>query len=262
MRSDTLRQVVTLVAFVVTLGVNGAANALPINGQMTAQISDSFHVHVIPAGYVFAIWGLIYVVQATYAVWQVLPRNREDEVARALGWLPALSGVLNIAWLLLFHYEVFVLTVPVIVAFLVTLVVINQRLWAHRASLTGSRYWTVRAPWAVYVGWLTVATIANIAQTLQSVGFTGFGIEPTLLAALVLLTGTAIAARWVVRFRDTAYGLVIAWAYVGVVVKEADAPFVVAAAGLGAAVALGLAVRSWLGNRTGSGQPGLRATAA
>jgi hypothetical protein len=88
----------------------------------------------------------------------------------------------------------------------------------------------------VYLGWITVATIANIAQTLAWLGFTGFGIEPTILAAAVLLTGTAIAATFVRRFRDVAYGLVIVWAYVGVAVKEQDTPAVVIAAGIGAAL--------------------------
>jgi len=191
---------------------------------------------VVPAGYVFAIWGLIYVLLAAFTAWQALPRNREDPTLRDLGWLPALSGVLNATWIVLFQYEVFALTVPVIVALLVTLIAIHLRLWARRDSLHGTPYWTVRAPFSVYLGWITVATIANVAQTLSALGFTGFGIDPVLIAAAVLLLGLAIAVRFVTRFRDAAYGLVIVWAYAGIVVKESGNVPVAATAGLGAAV--------------------------
>jgi len=261
MRSDSLRQLVTVLSFLVTLTVNAAANALPINGQTTASISDRFAVHVIPAGYVFAIWGVIYVLLAAFTTWQALPRNREDATLRALGWLPALSGALNAVWLLLFQYEMFALTVPVMLALLVTLIAIHLRLWEHRDALHGTTYWTVRAPWSVYLGWITVATIANIAQAGAALGFDGFGIDPVLIAAAVLLVGLAIAARFVWRFRDAAYGLVIVWAYGGIVVKESGAVPVAVAAGLGALVVAALVARSLIRSER-SGTPRGAAAAA
>jgi len=249
MRSDTLRQAVTVLAFLLTMTVNVAANALPINGQLTAEISDRFSVYVIPAGYVFAIWGLIYVLLGAFTTWQALPRNREDETLRSLGWLPALSGVFNTVWILLFQYEQFALSVPVIVGLLVTLIAIHLRLWNHRDALHGTRYWVVRAPFSVYLGWVTVATIANVAQTLSALGLTGFGLDPALLAAAVLLVGLAIAATFVTRFRDAAYGFVIVWAYAGIVVKESDTTLVAGAAGLGALVVLALVIVALARNR-------------
>jgi benzodiazapine receptor len=242
MRSDTLRQLVTVLTYLLTMVVNVAANALPINGQLTAEISDRFTVFVIPAGYVFAIWGVIYLFLGAFTVWQALPRNREDATLRSLGYLPALSGVLNAVWVVLFQYELFVLTVPVMLALLVTLITIHLRLWARRDAMRGTSFWMVRVPFSIYLGWITVATIANIAQTLDSLGFTAFGIEPTVVASAVLLVGLAIAATFVYRFRDVPYGLVIVWAYVGIVVKEQDTALVPVVAGVGAAVIAGLVV--------------------
>jgi hypothetical protein len=258
MRSDTLRQVVTTVSFLVTVAINGAANALPINGLRTAEISDRFNVLVIPAGYVFSIWGLIYLLLGAYTVWQALPRNRADSTLRALGYLPALSGVLNATWVLLWHYELFPLTVPVMLGLLVTLIAIHLRLWDRRDDLHGTAYWAVRAPWSVYLGWITVATIANIAQTLAAVGFDGFGVEPSVLASAVLLVGLAIAARFVARFGDVAYGMVIAWAYAGVAVKEQETLLVAATAAVGALVIAALAVRAFAQGRPAA--PGGRVT--
>jgi len=251
MRSDTRRQAATLVSFLAVMVSNIAANALPINGITTREISDQFNVYVIPAGYVFAIWGVIYVLLGAFTTWQALPRNRENGVLRAMGSLPALSGVFNTAWILLWQYEVFALTVPVMLGLLGTLIAIHLRLWAHRDELRGTTYWTVRAPWSVYLGWITVATIANVAQSLSWAGFTGFGIDPTILAAVVLFTGTAIAATFVTRFRDVAYGLVIVWAYIGVAVKEQGTAAVVIAAGLGAALVGILAVAALVKGRAG-----------
>lgn len=240
MSSDRTRQLLTVVVFLITVAINGAANALPINGQLTAEISDRFRVFVIPAGYVFAIWGLIYLLLGAFTVDQARPSRAADPTLRRLGWLPAVTGVLNSVWVLFFQYEVFVLTVPVMVALLVTLIAINAITFADRARLRGAWAWTVRIPFSVYLGWITVATIANIAQTLDAVGFDGFGVQPEIIASVVLLVGIAIAATFVWRFADIAYGLVIVWAYAGIVVKEAQTPLVPIIAGAGAALIGGL----------------------
>lgn len=250
MEGDRPRRILTVLAFIVTLAVNGAANALPINGQTTGAISDRFEVYVIPAGYVFAIWGVIYVGLLAYTIFQAV--RGDHPVVRRLGWLPAISGVLNTTWLLLFQYEQFVLTVPLMVALLVTLILIHLRLWSVRDRLDAVSRLTVRIPFSVYLGWITVATIANIAQTLSAVGFDGFGIEPVLIASAVLLVGLAIASRFVWRFGDVAYGLVIIWAYVGIVVQEADTAMVPLVAGASALVVTGLVVMQFVRHPTES----------
>jgi benzodiazapine receptor len=251
MRSDTLRQVGTVLSFLLTMVTSVAANALPINGQRTGEISDRFQVFVIPAGYVFSIWGLIYLLLAAFTAWQALPRNREDETLRSLGWLPALTGVLNATWVLLFQYEVFALTVPVMIALLLTLIAIHLRLWDRRERLRGTPFWVVRVPFSVYLGWITVATIANIAQAGAALGIRAPDDVSAVLAAAVLLVGLAIATRFVYRFRDAAYGLVIVWAYVGIAVKEQDTAVVALVAAVGAVVVAALVVRAVV--RPGSG---------
>ncbi|HEU0245170.1 MAG TPA: tryptophan-rich sensory protein [Candidatus Limnocylindrales bacterium] len=256
MRSDTTRQVVTVLTFLLTMTVNVAANALPMNGLRTAEISDRFHVYVIPAGYVFSIWGVIYLLLAAFTVWQALPRNRSDEVLRSLGWLPALSGLLNSAWVVLFQYELFALTVPVMLALLLTLIAIHLRLWAHRDRVRGTAFWVVRVPFSVYLGWITVATIANIAQAGAALGIGSPGETSAIIASGVLLVGLAIASRFVYRFRDAAYGLVIVWAYVGIVVKEQDTAIVALVAALGALLVAVLVVRAiTLRHTAGPGAP-------
>jgi hypothetical protein len=264
MDQDRRRQLATVVTFVITVVINALANALPINGQQTGAISDRFDVLVIPAGYVFSIWGLIYLLLAAFTLDQARPSRATDPTLRRLGWLPALTGVLNTTWLLLFQYELFVLTVPVMIALLITLIRINAITFADRGRLTGAARWTVRLPFSVYLGWITVATIANIAQTLDSVGFDAFGIEPTLVASVVLLVGIAIALTFVWRFSDVAYGAVIVWAYAGIAVKEMATPLVPIVAVLGAVIVAALVVLTAATSRrpAATSMVGVRATEA
>jgi benzodiazapine receptor len=231
---DRRRQIAIVITYVITLAINGAANALPINGQTTAAISDRFEVFVIPAGYVFSIWGLIYLLLTAFVIDQARPSRAGDPTLRRLGWLPVVANLTNALWVLLFQYELFVLTVPVMIVLLVTLIRINAITFADRQRLVGVSRWTVRLPFSVYLGWITIATIANIAQTLQAVGVAVDPAVAPVIAAAVLGVGLAIVVTFVWRFADIAYGAVAVWAYLGIAVKEADTPLVAAVAAGGA----------------------------
>ncbi len=245
MNADRRRQLVNLVVYAVTVVVNGMAVALPLNGQSTAEISDRFPVLVTPANYVFAIWSLIYTLLLVFSVYQALPSRATDPALRAIGYLPALSGILNTVWIFLWHYNVFALTVPVMVGLLLTLIVIYVRLGigARQATSRGETL-AIRLPWSVYLGWITIATIANVATTLFWLDWDGFGIAAEVWAVAVLAVGVAIAAANALLRRDVAYGLVIVWAYAGIAVKQADAPIVALAAATGAVIVGTLAARS------------------
>jgi benzodiazapine receptor len=249
MSQDQRRQFAVVVSFVITLAINVAANALPINGQRTAEISDRFDVFVIPAGYVFSIWGLIYLLLAAFTIDQARPARSADPTLRRLGWLPVAAGLLNALWVVLFQYEWFGATVPVMVGLLVTLIWINAITFADRERLTGAGRWTVRLTFSVYLGWITIATIANVAQALQAVGVSVDPAVAPIIAAAVLIVGVAIALAFVWRFADVAYGAVVVWAYVGVAVKEAGTPVVAGTALAGAILVAGLAIATIVGRR-------------
>lgn len=241
MSSDRLRQSGTVVALAITLILNGAANALPLNGQTTAAISDGLPALVNPAGYVFAIWGLIYVLQLAFTIYQARPSRAADPLLRRLGYFPAAVGLLNALWIVLWHWNVYVLTVPVMVAILLILIEIDRRIrtdWPA-ALQPGSRApaevrWLVRLPFSVYLGWISVATIANVAAFLLSIGYTGGPFSEEAWAVAILGVGLAIAAWFVLTRRDPAYGLVFVWAYAGIVSRQVDHPPVPAMAALGA----------------------------
>jgi hypothetical protein len=237
MKNDRLRQAINVVAVVVTIGMNGLANALPLNGQTTGEISDRFQVYFVPAGYVFSIWGLIYVALVAFAVYQALPAQRADPRLHRVGSLFTLSCLANVAWLFLWHYEMFPLTLVAMVALLVLLMAIYVRVGIGRAQVPAAKKWLVHIPFSIYLGWITVATIANVTSVLDYVGWGGWGISPEAWTVIMLVAGTGIASAVSVTRGDSAYMLVIVWAFAGIAVKHAGTPVVATAAWSTAALA-------------------------
>jgi hypothetical protein len=242
--NDIVRQGFVILVTIVTLVVNYLANGLPLNGQTTASISDRFQVYFVPAGYVFAIWGVIYIGLIAYTVFQALPAQRENPALRRTGWLYVLSGVLNSAWLFAWHYNLFPLSLLLMVSLLVTLVTIYTGLDVGRADVPAAQRWMVRLPFSVYLGWITVATIANATDVLYDLGWDGWGISGETWAVVLLVVATLITAAVLATLRDLAYAAVIVWAFVGIAVKQSGSPMVATAAGVAAAIVAILAAAS------------------
>jgi hypothetical protein len=236
MKSDTIRQVSVIIAALAMIAVNTMANALPINGQNTGEISDRFEVFFVPAGYVFSIWGLIYLGIIAYAVYQALPAQAANPTLRKIGYLFVLSSLANIAWILLWHYEFFPLTVVVMLALLGLLIAIYLRLDIGRAQVSSGMRWFVHLPFSIYLGWITVATIANITALLSFWDWSGWGIDPEIWALIMLAAGTIIGAAVSLTRGDVAYALVLVWAFAGIAVKHSETSSVTTAAWVAAAV--------------------------
>jgi benzodiazapine receptor len=237
MKKDTLRQAVNLLAVLATIVVNGLANALPLNGQTTGEISDRFQVYFVPAGYVFSIWGLIYLGLIAFAVYQALPTQRDSLRLRRIGYLFALSCAANIAWIFLWHYEVFPLTLVAMLALLLLLIAIYLRLDIGRARVPAAEKWLVHIPFSIYLGWITVATIANVTSLLDYLNWDGWGISPEAWTVIMLVAGLGIASAVSLTRGDVAYMLVIVWAFAGIAVKHAGTPVVATAAWVTTALA-------------------------
>jgi hypothetical protein len=230
MKRDASRQWVNVLAVVAAIVINGLANALPLNGQTTGEISDRFQVYFVPAGYVFSIWGLIYVGLIAFAIYQALPSQRDNPRLRNIGYLFALSCVANIAWLFLWHYEVFPLTLVAMLSLLLLLIAIYLRLDIGRARVSTAEKWLMHVPFSIYLGWITVATIANVTSLLDYLNWSGWGISPEAWTVIMLVAAVGIASAVSLTRGDVAYMLVIVWALAGIAVKHAGTPVVATAA--------------------------------
>jgi hypothetical protein len=219
---DILRQITVIVTVIATITINVLANALPFNGLNTGEISDRFKVYFVPAGYVFAIWGLIYLGLIAYAIFQALPSQRENPRLRAADWWIVLGGLANIAWIFLWHYEKFPLTLIAMLVLLGSLIVTYLRLEIGRTSVSTTETWAVRLPFSIYLGWITVATVANVTDVLDFLKWDRFGIAPEIWMGIILAAVLVIAVLMNFTRRDAAYALVILWALAGISVKHAD----------------------------------------
>jgi hypothetical protein len=244
MSKDTVRQLANALSVVLALTVNILASTLPLNGQNTGEISDRFEVFFVPAGYVFSIWGIIFIGWIALLIYQFLPAQKENSRLRRLGYWFALSGVLNAAWLFCWHYNLFGLSVLVMLALLVTLIVSYLKLDVGSAKVSTVEKWTVDIPISVYLGWISVAAIANITAYLYSIGWNGFGIPPQAWAVIILVVASLVGLGMALFRRDAGYLLVFVWAFAGIAFKQSAAPLVAYSAWVATLVALGLAVYS------------------
>ena len=218
---DILRQISVIVTVLATIIVNTLANALPINGLNTGEISDRFAVYFVPAGYVFSIWGLIYLGLIAFTIFQALPSQRQNPRLRATGWWVTLGGLANIAWIFLWHYEIFPLTILAMVTLLITLIITYLRLGIGRTQVPTAEKWAVRVPFSIYLGWITVATVANATALLDYLQWDGFGIAPEIWMTIILAVVLGLVTLMNFTRRDVAYSLVILWALAGIGLKHA-----------------------------------------
>jgi benzodiazapine receptor len=249
MSKDRLRQLADALSVILALTVNILANALPLNGQNTGEISNRFRVYFVPAGYVFAIWGIIYIGWIAFVVYQFLPTHQESPRLRGLGYLFALSGVFNAAWLVCWHYNQFGLSVLVMLALLGLLIASYLKLDVGRTPVGNAEKWCVDVPFSVYLGWISVATVANITSYLYFIKWTGFGIAPQTWAVIMLVVASLLGTVMTLTRRDSGYTFVLVWSFLGIAAKQADIPLVANSAWAAAALMLILAVFSIIKRR-------------
>ena len=232
-----LRAVLNLAAYALTVAVNALANILPLNGLTTGAISDRFPSLVTPAGYVFSIWGVIYLLLGAFVVYQALPAHRDNPRLVRVGYLFVLSCALNVLWLFTWHYLLIPLSLPVMLGLLGTLILIYERLGIGQSRVTGGETFAVRLAFSVYLGWITVATVTNVSVWLLGRGLPLDWTSP--FWAFVAVAAATLVGFAVLRRRgDLAYALVLVWAFVGIAVKQwgSEALLVLTAAAAAAAL--------------------------
>ncbi len=235
---------INALALALTLLVNGLASGLPLNGQTTGQISDRFDVYFVPAGYVFSIWGLIYAALIAFVVYQFLPAHRDSPAAGRVGWLFAASCGANIGWIFCWHYELFPLALLTMLFMLGCLISIYLRLDIGGHDVPGPDRWFVHAPFSLYLGWITVATIANTTQLLDYLAWGRWGLAAETWMVVMLAVAVALAAVVAWRRRDVIYLLVLVWALAGIGVKQEPVALVATGAWVAAGAIALLALAS------------------
>jgi hypothetical protein len=241
--------------FLGVLAVNVAANALPLNGVTTGQLSDEIPNLFVPAGLTFAIWGLIYLLLALYVVFVVAESfGRRSGAAWSVGdaTLFCVNEAANIGWIFAWQWRLVPLSLGIMLVILGTLIALEAR--ATKRLRSGGELakakrlprFVLSVPIRVYLGWIMVATIANVTAFLVKAGWDGFGLDPRFWTVLVIVVGCALALGFVFTRRAIATPAVVVWAYAGIVIKrlsvDRDYSASVWITALAAAIVIGLAV--------------------
>jgi len=204
----------------ITIVVNMLAVLLPLNGKSTASISDQFQVYFVPANYVFSIWSLIYLGLIGFTIYQFVLKPAQYKIVKEIAPAVILTGVFNSIWLFMWHYEYFAWTLPLMIALLVSLIFIVVKLQKVKES-DKPRFFDllIKLPFSIYIGWITVATVANATDILYLLQFNGFGMQPQLWAAIMMLIAGILGLIGIKKNGDFAYAAVIVWAVTGIGVK-------------------------------------------
>ena len=196
--------------------INILANTLPFNNMTTGEVSLKYPNLFQPSSVTFSIWGIIYLLLLIYLIYQVsliknVPNSKKDKYTK-VNYLFAITSLLNISWIFAWHFDYIFLSVIIIILLLVTLILIT------RFTLTLDSF--TRSTFSIYTGWVSIATIANITVFLVKAGVGSYGTLAVILTIVVLLVGLLISCLWILKNKDVDYGIVVFWAYCGILIRH------------------------------------------
>lgn len=218
--------------------MNYLATALPLGGKTTGELSDAYPNLFVPAGVTFSIWGVIYLLLAGFCVVQFFQKGAP--VAESIGWLFAVSCLLNGLWIIAWHYEKVPLSLLVMAGLLVTLILINLKLIDMPLGL-------IKAAFGIYLGWICIATIANVTALLVRWNWGGFGLSQEVWTIVMIAVGAAIVSAAIVKLANPFLGLAVVWAFAGIILKRSqDYASIVLTAALGILFVAAVTIRAFL----------------
>jgi len=227
MNKNLLRKnlsLLNLLGFLGMITVNYLAVTLPLNNKTTGELSDQYPNLFVPAAITFSIWGVIYLLLAVFIVYQLVyafgKNHPRKSFLEKIGLLFFVSSLANIFWIFAWHYEVIYLSLLLMLILLGSLVAIYQKLRIGISDALNSEKYLIHLPFSIYLGWITIATIANTTTLLVHLGWGRFGFSEQFWTVVVISVGIVISLIMLFRRRDIFYCLVVDWALLGIIIKQ------------------------------------------
>ncbi len=205
-----------IIFYIAMVTVNALANILPINGYNTGELSDMYFNLFTPIGLTFSIWGLIYLMLLLFVIYQLELGSHQAKVDTRITVGFIVSCILNIAWIFLWHYQMILFSVVIMLCLLVVLIRVYL---ITRVKQDIKQKLCVSAPFSLYLGWISVATIANISAYLVSIGFRGVLFPEAVWTIAVMAVAVLLG---VLNRKDYVYNGVIIWAFLGIYLRHAE----------------------------------------
>jgi len=219
-------QVLNIVAVIGTLIVNYLSNALPLNGKTAGQLSDEIPNLFVPAGLTFAIWGIIYILLIMFAAYQARDLFKKEKIEtpfiKKTSYYFFLAGLANMSWIFAWHYQQVLLSVLIMLVLFGSLIKIYLNLEIGKEIVSRKERIFIQVPISVYLGWITVATIANVTAFLVTINWNGLGISEVIWTMIVIIVALIITLLMIITRKDVAYSLVVVWALLGIYIKRTD----------------------------------------
>ena len=220
-----------VLALVIVITVNALANIVPFAGTTTGEVADKYFSLFTPADFTFSIWGLIYLALAAFVVYQALPAQRENESLARISLPFKISCAANALWMVTWHLEWLVPALMLMIVLLVSLVAIYRSLGIVDTGARATDRWLVQLPFGLYLGWITVASIANLSAVQAAFYWNDLGFDEETWTMIKLAVAATIACIVSLRRHDLVFPLVVAWAAYGIAAGQAATPGVSGAAG-------------------------------
>ena len=222
-----------IVTTIVVFFINMLASSGFINNTTPGQLSDNLPNLFVPAGITFSILGIIYLLLFLFIIYQARSVVKTDvdksNYLHRIGWFFVLSNFINIAWIFSWHYELVPLSLFFMIILLASLLAIYLRLeigdYSYTISSRDRFFFTV--PFRVYLGWITVATVANVTTFFVWIGIEPYDSTAVLLTITMIFITTFITALILYRRKDIIFSLVIVWAFIGIVIKRLNPEYFV-----------------------------------
>lgn len=193
-------QLANIIALLSALTANFLVGAQVLDVSSIGEVADVYATYLSPAGYAFSIWSLIYVWLVAFVIYQArdIVRSKDaNTLPQEIGPWFVIASIANGLWTYVFAQELIGVSVLLLLLLTASLYIL---LWRLKVAVVTPTLWTVVGVWwplMIYAGWVTVASVVNIASWLDSLS-----LAPTALVASVVLVGLMIALLSLLMLRN------------------------------------------------------------
>ncbi len=219
----TLLQAINVSAFIIMVFVNILADILPFGGFTTREISDSIPNLLVPAGFTFSIWGVIYTFLfffVFYQAWDFPRKDKNDFIHKKISLYFIISCIANSLWVLCWHYLQIYLSLGCILILLVSLIQIYRRLEIGKVVYPLKQKLALTIPFRIYLAWICIATISNFTAALNQFQWQGFGLSQYFWTVGLIVLSSILTAHIVFKNKDVVFGIVVIWGLFGIILKR------------------------------------------
>ena len=214
-----------IIAYIFMVTLNALSITIPLGGKTTQELSDMYVNPFTPIGFTFSIWSVIYTLLLIFSIIPLLNTLRGKEqknkiVNKNIGYLYATSCLLNGLWILAWQYQHVFTSVIIMLCLLVTLIKTYIEIRKNTTALTWNDKYITFPAFSLYLGWISVATIANITAWTVSIGWSGWGISMIDWTSIMVVVATLLGITLLLKYRDIFFNLVVIWALYGIMYKR------------------------------------------